>query len=614
MQLNRYYKNWTSEDGSAYRLEIIPSHSHTDVFDTRAAGGFNECELPDDFVLKEMTLESDAGEIPLGLHSKTLRMSFNLGYENSSVTDAVYLRDALLKGTFNSNFPMDSSYNTLYELWTPFECFNTFILYKSGSVIFIGCQKFSAENELEVTKLSPVIRYSIEAFDIIRCIGEMIRPEAWTWFLKTQNVLVDYGLGSLVLENKEYKLINIAKHFYQGDIQENYYGTFYKLEDRLTGDMAFTVQTFKSLSGKIANMIESYMRAILVYDVNVNVQNLFDTAVTFFKLRDYGATPNTIVNEPAFISEIISTKFNQNFFYGQIIGGALVDEQMFGQFKNFYEVLKSLIEGSFEQYRFYFGFNNQGGGMGSDYFTLDFEAMKIAPINNEFTGATINQGNVFDSVKFKLFQETLNTCNVTVSSITGEADTESWSYSKQATSGDNSKDIKIMFHNIPLLTYRNVNNQESDFETETVWFRNTINSGTICYLGSDGIPCKVDTACQVSWTFDYWFNNTAVDASKSPFLQILTEQQKSGLPYNISNSIVQILGAASQKILEFRTTVDFLNSDDLGLFSDVAVSNLAPVLGNWGGSGYYNKGALMKHSLDIWSGMADVTLRIHGMM
>lgn len=614
MQLNRYYKNWTSDDGSAYRLEIIPSHSHTDVFDTRAAGGFNECELPDDFVLKEMTLESDAGEIPLGLHSKTLRMSFNLGYENSSVTDAVYLREALLKGTFNSNFPMDNSFNTLYEMWTPFECFNTFILYKSGSVIFIGCQKFSAENELEVTKLSPVIRYSVEAFDIIRCIGEMIRPEAWTWFLKTQNVLVDYGLDSLVLENKEYKLINIARHFLQGDIQENYYNTFYKLEDRLTGDMAFTVQTFKSLSGKIANMIESYMRAILVYDVNVNVQNLFGTAVTFFKLRDFGATPNTIVNEPAFISEIISTKFNQNFFYGQIIGGALVDEQMFGQFKNFYEVLKSLIEGSFEQYRFYFGFNNQGGGMGSDYFTLDFEAMKIAPINNEFTGTTINQGNVFDSVKFKLFQETLNTCNVTVSSITGEADTESWSYSKQATSGDNSKDIKIMFHNIPLLTYRNVNNQESDFETETVWFRNTINSGTICYLGSDGIPCKVDTACQVSWTFDYWFNNTAVDVFKSPFLQILTEQQKSGLPYNISNSIVQILGAASQKILEFRTTVDFLNSDDLGLFSDVAVSNLAPVLGNWGGSGYYNKGALMKHSLDIWSGMADVTLRIHGMM
>lgn len=614
MQLNRYYKDWTSDDGSSYKLEIIPSHSHTDVIDTRAAGDFNECELPDEFILKEMTLESDAGEIPLGLHSKTLKMTFNLGYENASVTDAVYLREALLKGTFNSNFPMDTSFNTLYEMWTPFECFNTFILYKSGAVIFIGCQKFSAENELEVTKLSPVIRFTVEAYDIVRCIGEMIRPEAWTWFLKTQNVLVDYGLDSLVLENKEYKLINIAKHFSQGDIGDSNFGASYVLQDRLIGDMAFTVQTFKSLSAKVANMFESYMRAILVYDVNVNVQNFFDTASTFYKLREYNTNPSIVVNEPAFISEIISTKFNQNFFYGQIIGGALVDENMFGQHKNFYEVFKSIIEGSFEQYRFYFGFNNQGTGLGSDYFTLDFEAMKIAPINNEFTGSTISQTTVYDSVKFKLFQDTLNTCNVTVSSVTGEADTESWSYSKQATSGDNSKDIKIMFHNLPLFTYRNFFNTEGNELGQYVWFRNTVNSGTICYLDSSGIPTKVDTACKLDWTFDYWFNNTATDDNAPLFVQIISEQQKSGLAYNLASSIVQILGAATQKTLEFRTTGIVLNSDDLGLFSDVAVSNLAPILGNWGGSGYYNKGALMKHSLDIWTGMADVTLRIHGMI
>ena len=559
-----------------------------------------------------MTLESDAGDIPLGLHSKTLKMTFNLGF--GTIASASYLREALLKGTFNSNFPLDNSFQPLYFMWTAFECFNTFILYKAGEIIFIGCQKFSAENELEITKLSPVIKFSVEAYDIIRCIGEMIRPEAWTWFLKTENVAVDYGMGDNlnVIENKEYKVINIAKHFFQGDISENFYGTYYSLEDRLTGDMAFTVQTFERLAEKIGVMFASYLRAILVFDAACEVSTFFNTSTSFYKQREYGANPSIIVAKPSFISEVISTKFNQNFFHGQIIGGALVDEKMFGQFKNFYEVLKSLIEGSFEQYRMYFTYNNYGSGMSSDSFHIQLQSLHITPTIT--ANVTINQNNVYDSVKFKLFQETLNTCNVTVSSITGDADTESWSYSKQATSGDNSKDIKVMFHNIPLLTYRNVNNQESDQEENTVWFRNTVNAGYICYLDSDGIPSKVDTACTVSWVFDYWFNNTSTDVYKAPFLQILTEQQKSGLPYNIAYSAVTLLGDARQKMVEFRTTNTAINSDDIGLYAFVNIYSLNPILGNWGGTGAVNNGAIMKHTLNIWTGMADVILRIHGMI
>ena len=357
-------------------------------------------------------------------------------------------------------------------------------------------------------------------------------------------------------------------------------------------------------------MFASYLRAILVFDAACQVSTFFNTASSFYKLRDNDANLGVIVAKPSFISEVISTKFNQNFFYGQIIGGALVDEKMFGQFKNFYEVLKSLIEGSFEQYRIVFGYNNYGSGMATDSFDVSLQSLYIAPTIN--ANITINQNHVYDTVKFKLFQETLNTCNVTVSSITGDADTESWSYSKQATSGDNSKDIKIMFHNIPLLTYRNVNNQETD-QVNTVWFRNTVNAGYICYLDSNGIPSKVDTACSLSWFFDYWFNNTSTDVYKAPFLQILTEQQKSGLPYNLASSAVAILGAATQKMVEFRTTNTAINSDDIGLYAFVNIYSLNPILGNWGGTGAVNNGAIMKHSLDIWTGMADVVLKIHGM-
>jgi hypothetical protein len=58
-----------------YKLEIIPSHNQIDTADTYASG-FVVTQLPNDFLLKDMTLDLDLGDIPVGLMNSTLKLNF----------------------------------------------------------------------------------------------------------------------------------------------------------------------------------------------------------------------------------------------------------------------------------------------------------------------------------------------------------------------------------------------------------------------------------------------------------------------------------------------------------------------------------------------------------
>jgi len=69
--LNKYYTTWTSDDSQLYKLEIIPSHTANDAQDTLTSG-FVETQLPDDFLLRDMTFEASLGDIPLGIATQTL--------------------------------------------------------------------------------------------------------------------------------------------------------------------------------------------------------------------------------------------------------------------------------------------------------------------------------------------------------------------------------------------------------------------------------------------------------------------------------------------------------------------------------------------------------------
>ena len=273
--LNKYYTTWTSDDSQMYKLEIIPTHSTSDAQNT-IASGFVESELPADFLLKDMTFEASLGDIPVGLNTQTLKIIFNVGADGSNTANYSILRHKILRGTDSIAQPLNGSSMPIgLEQDFGFRCFNTYILSKYSSSesryipFFIGCQKFAAENEIELTKLSPVIKVSIEVYDIMRCIGEMIKPYNWFYFLKTTHTLVNYGTRCTLqqYEDKEYTFMDIAYHF-QEQLPYYTYPIEYYMYNQLVGGLKYKIQTLSSLFQKISEMYTYYMVAILCSSCN----------------------------------------------------------------------------------------------------------------------------------------------------------------------------------------------------------------------------------------------------------------------------------------------------------------------------------------------------------
>lgn len=613
--LNKYYTTWTSDDSQMYKLEIIPSHSHTDTADTHTSG-FVETQLPNDFLLKDMKLDLDLGDVPVGLMSSTLKLNFNIGADGTGVSNYSNLRNKLLRGTDSSNFPFNDSWTVLNLFsYGNFQCFNTFILSKSDNngatyvPIFIGCQKFAADNEIELTKLSPVITLSIEVYDITRCIGEMIRPEIWFSFLKSTSDLVDYGskCTTLVKEDKEYHKILISSHNQTKGVKT-------ALVDQLTNGLTFKIQTFEQLSIKIAEMYKAHMRAILCQEVNWSMGTFFYKMVKFYSQKTWTTSATELSYQNltvCYISEINQAGYTSNthpLIYGNCIGGMLLDKEGFGQFSNFHEILVSLQENFMQKTTYSYSINNTP--------QIDILLVTDTAIPQQSllqTSFQARQSTVYDSIKFKLFNETLNTCKVVASNILGDRDTTEWSYSLQTTSGDNSKDLKFLFHNIPLLTYRNntILGEEEGTDYDT-YYRNTINIGTLVYLSEDGIVRKVDTQCKTDWNYDYVSFFTNINTNQSLIQQIITEQQQSGLMQNACAAIVLFMGLSTFKLAEFRTRQELLKPETFGGWGTIVYSDLNSIISDWDPYDTLARGTLTKYSLDIYSGMTDVTMMVNG--
>ena len=615
--LNKYYTTWTSDDSQMYKLEIIPSHTHTDTTDTHTSG-FVNTQLPNDFLLNDMVLDLELGDIPVGLMSSTLKINLNICANGTGVANYDSLRTKLLRGSDSSNFPFDSSWNILNLFsYGIFQCFNTFILSRSdngGSTynpIFIGCQKFAAVNDLDLTKLSPVIKLGIEVYDITRCIGEMIRPEIWFAYLKATNESVNYGdyCTTTVAEDTKYKSILIAEHFQSPSIKTDLVDT--------TGStlLRFKIQTFKRLRSKIEVMYANHLRSILIEDVEFTMTNFFLKTTKFKSQRNY-TNPATIFTNQSdtvcYISEIESEGYTSSehpLIYGQCIGGMLYDKEGFGQFSNFHEILVALNENFMQKTTYKYSYN--GSGVLVIDLITDTAIPQFAKIPTNFY---VEQSTVFDAIKFKLFNETLNTCKAVASYIQGERDTTEWSYSLQSTSGDNSKDIKYLFHNLPLLTYRdNINNEGDPLQT---YRRNTVNSGTLVYLkqGSNLFDIrKVDSSCKTDYNSDYIEYNIPVDVNQPLVQQIITEQQRSGLLQNSCFAIVNFMGQASFKLLEFTTTQTLLRPEKFGGWAWILYGDLNSILDNWDPEWSTNQCTITKYSLNIYTGMVDVTGMSHGL-
>jgi hypothetical protein len=594
----RFVTTWTSEDSIQWRMYIIPSS-----VDYITPALSSNVTLPSEFLLRDMSLDTELGSIPAGLVSQVLKINVNIAALQGT-TALNDLRADLLQGTTAKRVPLNSDGTEYLASDIPdiaqrqFDAFNTFVLqYNDGSgfkTAFIGCQKYSAENELEITSLDNVITYTIEIYDIFRCIGEIINQDIWVKALKPTTDTVALSSAYSAGEGAAYTSIEIGQGY------KNYSFSFdpYYAVDIIDGNSYFHTQLFSRLTTKIGTMYSAYMRAI-----TQKLTSSFSAAEFFQKTMVFYENQDQVNISPylQYISEIW-TRIGDDL---QLVGGAHYDSKMFGQFTNFYEVYKSIIESSIEVLRPSYTFTSGT----PDAYTVTMVADNPYPFDYQ---VTFNEDSTYSSLKIKLFSEALNQVNVAVSTITGEWDTTEYQYGKQGTSGDNSKDLKIMFHNLPIITYRT--NRDSYVETPHMWKRNTINAGTLLYWHSpqEGLfdLKKVNTLCSVFFGGEDFAPPVPLSNYEDiPEYQMILEQQQSGLPTTIAQSLVNFLGRSKQAEASLTSSFSFAKGTLVSKRCIIDLSDYNTLLESiYGTPQAYC--VMTKHSHKIYEGMCDITLRI----
>jgi hypothetical protein len=589
----RFVTTWTSEDSIQWRMYIIPSS-----VDYISPALSSNVTLPSEFLLRDMSLDTELGSIPAGLVSQVLKINVNIAALQGS--DALNdLRADLLRGTTTKRVPLNadgSEYlaSDLTEAQREFDAFNTFVLqYNDGSgwkVAFIGCQKYSAENELEITSLDNVITYTIEIYDIFRCIGEIINQDIWVKALKCTSDSIVWGPLLTQAENSEINNLYIGYPYINTDRTN----ASITLKDYVVNDGYMHISTFERLKSKISTMYSAYMRAITQKLTSSFVADSFFSKSCQFK-NNQSSVVQVSYAELAYIAEIwINVDESLT-----LAGGAYVDKGLFAQFTNFYEVYKSLVEGSIETLRPTYTFTSGT----PDAYTVTMVADN--PYPNDYQ-MTFNEDNTYSNVKIKLFSESLNQVNVAVSTITGDRDTTEYGYGKQGTSGDNSKDLKIMFHNLPLITYRTSYKDEGG---QIIWARNTVNAGTLLYYDITGFT-KVNTILSIFFGGeDYGTTYPISPFLKNPEYQLILEQQYSGLPTTMAQAMVNFLGRSKQAEASLTTNFTTAKFSHVAKRCIIDLSDYNTLLESiYGTPQAYC--VMTKHSHKIYEGMCDITLRI----
>lgn len=603
MAYKRFYSEWKDEQGWDYTLYILPSNANAPG-EATIDPNFTLVELPDDFIMKSMKLETELGEIPVGMVSQTLNMTLNIAALQGT-NDYDVLREQLLRGTTWIGVPYDSSGNAfLYvnEVTTIYQRFNTFILMvNDGSgarPIFIGCQKYAAENELTVNKLSEILAYKIECFDIFRCIGETIRHELFVEFMAlgtlgdnpilSSPVSIDYGDSFTQNSNVKQSKISIYSDSYE-DSGSNDVAAF----DIIPGGLAFTLSTFEKMQSLFNSMLTSYMRA-LTWNVNssMTIPEPFKKAWKFYKPRAlYGNSANDIVSKPAYISEMYFVEDQILYDKTTLGGGAHYDPTALGKAGNFYEVMKLIVENTLESYRIGYAYSIANGSFSATY-TADF----IRPLSG--SGITFNSSNVYGDMKFKLFQETVKSVDVSCTTLQGEKDNKVFPYEEQGTSGDNGKDLEIVFHNVP-----SASNRKSDKK------KYSINAGMIVWNSENGIY-KVDTTCSFKYSNTNEIKLNYLDVPNDVGASMIIEQRTGGIPYTIAYGLVKSLGDAKQTELTFKTKHSICGFEDVGTNCTINMQDFNPLI-----TKIYNANTgtavITKHTLDVYSGTVDIQARMY---
>ena len=589
----RFVTTWTSEDSIQWRMYIIPSS-----VDYITPALSSNVTLPSEFLLRDMSLDTELGSIPAGLVSQVLKINVNIAALQGSqaLND---LRVDLLQGTTTKKRPINSDGTPWIDAFTTteqteFDAFNTFVLqYNDGSgfkTAFIGCQKYSAENELEITSLDNVITYTIEIYDIQRCIGEAITPHIWSRLLMRDNTTVNYSASVALSENTQFNQL------YSGFMLDDP-NTGYAMLDILPDGFSMYISTFARLKTKIGEMYSKYLRALTgKLTASFVCHDIFTYSIFLRDSSNYYIAPQYL----CYVSEIYDNQ-------GQLVGGALGDSKMFAQFTNFYEAYKMLCDNALETVRPTYSFTSGT----PDAYTLTMVSSNPYPALGT-PSITFDQQNTYSNFKIKMFSEVLNQVTTEVTSITGNSDTTSFPSGKQGTSGDNSKDLKIMFHNVPQLTSRSANlasYADIPYSTFIKWQRNTINSGYLLYFEASNIIIVPKPIANVFFGGEDYAAPTDTSPYIDPSTQVIWKQQNACLPQTISEAMVNFLGRKKQAEATLTTNFTTAKFTDVGKRCTIDLVDYNTLLE----SIYGEETALAvmtKHSHKVYEGMCDITLRI----
>jgi hypothetical protein len=606
--MNRFYRNWQTDNGYNYKLTIYPSHDYIDAVDTITYGYTNTIELPAAFVLEDMSLVTELGEIPAGIVSQTLELNVNIAALQGT-TELNDLRGALLKGTNQTLYPIKSA--GAFPVTNFFKCFNTFVLecdYGTGTMapIFIGCQKFASENELNITKLQNVVAFRIELYDIMRCIGEMIPPAFWQEELRAKDAVIDWGNGFTQNEQTEHKKLRSGSTYAEPLIGFARTGAI----DITVEPYYYYASTFERMQSKVNEMYAGHLRALIPnYNNPVTVPVPFAKAWTFYQNRLDRADTLTAAPKIGYITDI---KHAQT---GEINGGPHVDKNAFAKYNNFHEVIKLIAEQSLEIYRLQYSASYVSGWYGAAY-AADF-CLPSEKSGGLVNGILFNTANIVSDVKIKLLQETLAEATANVSTLQGDKDTQEYPAGQQGTSGDNSKDIRVIFHNLTIVTDRKKEGADAvQFDTidnTDYYVRNGIAAGQIVY-NDNGTIRKVDTQCRVNWNYGYTElatpNLTGTYIGRNA--AIIREQQTTGLPLTLATAMVTVLGDPKQAVAEFDTILEHCKYTDVGKECRIDFNALNPLL-----SAIYDastaRGVITKHSHNIKTNQVQLSIRVHGL-
>jgi hypothetical protein len=589
----RFVTTWTSEDSIQWRMYIIPSS-----VDYITPALSSNVTLPSEFLLRDMSLDTELGSIPAGLVSQVLKINVNIAALQGT-TALNDLRVDLLQGTTTKKRPLNSDGTPWIDAFTTteqteFDAFNTFVLqYNDGSgfkTAFIGCQKYSAENELEITALDNVITFTIEIYDIQRCIGEAITPHIWSRLLMRDNTTVNYSASVALSENTQFNQL------YSGFMLDDP-NTGYAMLDILPDGFSMYISTFARLKTKIGEMYSKYLRALTgKLTASFVCHDIFTYSVF---LKD--SSNNFIL--PQYLCYVSEIYDNQ----GQLVGGALGDSKMFAQFTNFYEAYKMLCDNALETVRPTYSFTSGN----PDAYTITMVSSNPYPVLAT-PSITFDQDNTYSNFKIKMFSEVLNQVTTEVTSITGNSDTTSFPSGKQGTSGDNSKDLKIMFHNVPQLTSRSANlasYADIPYSSFIKWQRNTINSGYLLYFEASNIIIVPKPIVNVFFGSEDYAAPTDTSPYIDPSTQVIWKQQNACLPQTISEAMVTFLGRKKQAEATLTTNFTTAKFTDVGKRCTIDLVDYNTLLE----SIYGEETALAvmtKHSHKVYEGMADITLRI----